>query len=187
MCTHSNDTPGFTQKNPIDLIKDLQKQINYLSTQVESLEKQLEEPKFNVNIKYFDKDLVHIQEFAQGDWIDLRAAEDVDIPKFTRKKISLGIAMELPDGYEAHVVPRSSTCKNFFVLQTNHFGVIDNSYKGNNDCWFVELYAIEDTHISKNDRICQFRIDKKMPKIKFVEVENLGNPNRGGWGSTGTK
>lgn len=187
MSVHSNDMPDTTQKNPIDLIKDLQKQINYLSKKMDQFEEHLEEPKFNINIKYFDKDLIRLEKLAQGDWIDLRAAEDVDIPKFKTKKISLGIAMELPDGYEAHVVPRSSTCKNFFVMQTNHFGVIDNVYKGDDDCWFVEVYAIEDTHISKNDRICQFRIDKKMPKIKFIEVKTLGNKNRGGYGSTGTK
>lgn len=185
MPVHSNDMPDTRQKQPIDLIKDLQKQINYLSKKIDKFEEHLEEPKFNIKIKYFDKDLIHIEKIAQGDWVDLRAAEDVDIPKFTKKKISLGVAMELPDGYEAHVVPRSSTCKNFLVMQTNHFGVIDNAYKGNDDCWFIELYAIEDTHISKNDRICQFRIDKKMPNIEFVEVEKLGNENRGGYGSTG--
>lgn len=164
--------------------------IKWLKEDVFELKKELEKikkPKVQIKIKYFDKDLIHVKKIAQGDWIDLRAAEDVDIKRFKKKKISLGVAMEIPQGYEAHVVPRSSTCNNFLVMQTNHFGVIDNVYKGDNDCWFVEFYAIEDTHISKNDRVCQFRIDKKMPDIEFVEVEHLGNPDRGGYGSSGTK
>ena len=184
MCIVSNDVkPIKIPQTPMDYIRDLQKVVNYLSREIDEIKK----PKVQIKIKYFDKDLIRINKIAQGDWIDLRAAEDVDIKQFETKKISLGIAMELPEGYEAHVVPRSSTCKNFHVLQTNHFGVIDNIYKGNNDCWFVEVLAIKDTHISKNDRICQFRIDKKMPKIEFVEVERLDNLDRGGYGSSGIK
>lgn len=93
--------------------------------------------------------------------------------------------MELPKGYEAHVVPRSSTFKNFGVIQTNHQGVVDESYKGNNDEWFMPVYALRDTEINFNDRICQFRIVEKMPKIDFVEVDELKNEDRGGHGSTG--
>lgn len=95
--------------------------------------------------------------------------------------------MELPEGYEAHVVPRSSTYKNFGVIQTNSMGVIDESYKGDDDFWLFPAYALRDTEIKKGDRICQFRIMKKMPTIELVEVDHLGNENRGGHGSTETK
>lgn len=175
---------GLTLQEQIDLLEE--KNGNLLK-RIEFLENQIIEPIFIIKIKYFDKDLIHINKIDQGNWIDLRAAEDVDIKAFETKKVSLGIAMELPEGYEAHVVPRSSLCKNFHVLQTNSFGVIDEAYKGDGDCWFVELYAIKDTHISKNDRICQFRIDRKMPNIEFLVIEKLGNNDRGGHGSTGIK
>ncbi|MBS5433088.1 MAG: dUTP diphosphatase [Firmicutes bacterium] len=138
-------------------------------------------------IKYFDPEIEHVRKIAQGDWCDLRAAETVELKKGEFKLIPLGIAMQLPDGYEAHVVPRSSTFKNFGVLQTNSFGVIDNSYCGDNDQWFFPAYALRDTVIHKNDRICQFRIAKKQPDIGFEEIDRLGNPDRGGHGSTGVK
>jgi dUTP pyrophosphatase len=95
--------------------------------------------------------------------------------------------MQLPEGYEAYIVPRGSTFKNFKVIQTNHHGVVDESYCGDNDQWFVPLYALEDTKINKYDRVCQFRIQKKMPEVEFIEVETLGNDDRGGHGSTGVK
>ena len=95
--------------------------------------------------------------------------------------------MELPEGYEAHVVPRSSTYKNFKIIETNSMGIIDNSYCGDNDQWFFPAYALEDTIINKNDRICQFRIVEKQPKINFEEVNELKNPDRGGHGSTGVQ
>lgn len=138
-------------------------------------------------IKYFDPEIEHVRKIAQGDWCDLRAAETVELKKGEFKLIPLGIAMQLPDGYEAHVVPRSSTFKNFGVLQTNSFGVIDNSYCGDNDQWFFPAYALRDTIIRKNDRICQFRIEKKQPDIEFEETDHLDNPDRGGHGSTGVK
>jgi dUTP pyrophosphatase len=122
-----------------------------------------------------------------GDWIDLRAAETVEIKAFGFKLIPLGIAIQLPAGYEANIVPRGSTFKNFGVLQTNHFGVIDESYCGDNDEWFFPALAIRDTIIRQNERICQFRINKKMGDIEFVEVEYLNNQDRGGHGSTGVK
>lgn len=122
---------------------------------------------------------------GKSDWIDLRAAEDVKIKKGEFKLISLGISMKLPEGYEAHIVPRSSTFKNFGVLQTNSCGIIDASYCGNNDIWRFPAYAIRDTVIHKDDRICQFRIMKNQPKIVFNEVEELSEENRGGFGSTG--
>lgn len=140
-----------------------------------------------VKIKYFDDKLERIAINPKGDWIDLRSAIDCDLKKDEFKLIPLGIAMELPQGYEAHIVPRSSTYKNFGIIQTNHMGVVDNSYCGDNDQWFMPVYALRDTHISKNDRICQFRIMKKQTEIKFDEVMFLDNENRGGHGSSGIK
>lgn len=139
-----------------------------------------------IKIKYFtDKieKLTYID--GKSDWIDLRAAEDVVLKKGEFKLIPLGVAMELPKGYEAHVVPRSSTFKNFGIIQTNHQGVIDCSYCGDNDQWFMPVYAVRDTQIHVNDRICQFRIMENQPKIMFDEVEALENTDRGGHGSTG--
>jgi len=103
------------------------------------------------------------------------------------KLIHLGVAMQLPEGYEAHVVPRSSTYKNFGIIQTNHCGIIDGSYCGPDDWWYMPVYALRDTVIHKNDRICQFRIIENQPKLVFDEVEKLDGNNRGGIGSTGTK
>ncbi|MEC3841272.1 dUTP diphosphatase [Bacillus amyloliquefaciens] len=140
-----------------------------------------------IKIKYSDDTQTRISKIEQGDWIDLRAAEDITIKKDEFKLIPLGVAMELPEGYEAHVVPRSSTYKHFGVIQTNSMGVIDESYKGDNDFWFFPAYALRDTDISKGERICQFRIMKKMPQVELIEVDNLGNKDRGGLGSTGTK
>lgn len=127
------------------------------------------------------------EKIVNGDWTDLRAAEDVIIKAGEFKLISLGIAMELPDGYEAIVVPRSSTFKNFGVIQANSVGVIDNSYCGNNDIWRFPAIAMRDTEIHKNDRICQFRLLKNQDAVEFDQVEFLEGPNRGGFGSTGTK
>ena len=138
-----------------------------------------------IKIKYFDKEIDKIQKIDVGDWIDLRVAEDVYMEAGQYKLIKLGIGMKLPEGYEAHVVPRSSTCKNFGVLQTNSMGVIDNSYSGDNDQWMFPAYTIRETVIHKNDRICQFRIMKKQPEIEFEEVEHLDEVSRGGFGSTG--
>lgn len=138
----------------------------------------------NIKIKYFT-DIEKIKTIEKGDWIDLRAAETTELKKGEFKLIPLGIGMELPEGYEAHVVPRSSTYKNFKIIETNSMGIIDNSYCGDNDQWFFPAYALEDTIINKNDRICQFRIVEKQPKIQFEEVNELKNPDRGGHGSTG--
>ena len=140
-----------------------------------------------IKIKYFDDEIEKITKIEQGDWIDLRSAEDVVIKKGEYHLIKLGVAMQLPKGYEAHVVPRSSTYKNFGIIQTNHQGVIDESYCGDQDQWHYPAYALRDTVIHKNDRICQFRIMKKQSGIKFVEVKKLRNKNRGGIGSTGKK
>lgn len=138
-----------------------------------------------IKIKYFSDELVKIEKIAQGDWIDLRAAEDVTLKAGEFKLISLGVAMQLPEGYEAHIVPRSSTYKNFGIIQTNHQAVIDESYCGDGDIWRYPAYALRDTEIHVNDRICQFRIIKKQPEINFEEVDQLRNKDRGGIGSTG--
>lgn len=143
--------------------------------------------KKKIKIKYFNSELTKIESFDKGDWIDLRSAIDVDLKAGEFKLIPLGIGMILPKNYEAHVVPRSSTYKNFGIIQTNHKGVIDNVYCGDDDQWFYPAYALRDTHISMNDRICQFRIVKKQPKIKFEIVEKLKDKNRGGFGSSGIK
>lgn len=138
-----------------------------------------------IKVKYHDKDLAGLQMDKKGDWVDLRAAETVSLKQGEFKIISLGVSMKLPDGYEAHIVPRSSTYKNFGIIQTNHMGVVDNSYSGTNDIWGFPALAVRDTVIHKNDRICQFRIVKRQPMLEFEEVEELDSENRGGFGSTG--
>ena len=139
-----------------------------------------------IKIKYFN-DVQEIEALEVGDWIDLRSAESVDIKAGEYKLIRLGVAMELPEGYEALVAPRSSTFKNYGILLANSLGIIDESYKGDNDEWKFLAYATRDTHVEKNDRICQFRIIEEMPEVEFEEVETLGNEDRGGFGSTGTR
>lgn len=138
-----------------------------------------------IQIKYFDSEIDKVMKVDKGDWIDLRAAKEVALKAGEYALIPLGVGMKLPTGYEAHVVPRSSTFKNFGVIQTNSHGVIDESYCGDNDQWHFPAFALRDTVIHKNDRICQFRIEKKQPEISFVEVTNLDLKDRGGFGSTG--
>lgn len=138
-----------------------------------------------VKIKYFDNEIDKIEKISKGDWIDLRSAETVHLKKGEFHLIPLGVGMKLPDGYEANIVPRSSTYKNFKVLQTNCFAVIDNSYSGDSDQWMMPVIAMEDTTINKNDRICQFRINEIQPEIEFEVVEHLDDVSRGGFGSTG--
>jgi dUTP pyrophosphatase len=135
--------------------------------------------KLKIKIKYSSPLIERLQKFKKGDWIDLRSAEAVEIKKGESKLISLGVAMELPEGYEAY--------KNFGILQTNHYGVVDNSYCGNGDIWKFSAYATRDTKIELNDRIAQFRIQKRMPELELMEVKNLEKENRGGHGSTGIK
>ena len=139
----------------------------------------------DIKIKYFNENIEKIAPISKGDWIDLRAAATVEMKAGEFKLIPLGVAMQLPQGYEAHVCPRSSTFKNFGVIQTNSMGIIDNSYCGDNDQWFFPAFALRDTVIKENDRICQFRIMEIQPQINFVTVETLGNADRGGHGSTG--
>lgn len=139
-----------------------------------------------IKIKYFT-DAIDKLDYIDGksDWIDLRAAADVTMKAGEFKLIPLGVAMKLPDGYEAHIVPRSSTFKNFGIIQTNHQGIVDGSYCGDNDQWYMPAYAVRDTKIHVNDRICQFRIMENQPKICFDEVEHLEGADRGGFGTTG--
>lgn len=138
-----------------------------------------------MRLSIFDKEIKKLEKISVGDWIDLCTAESVELKKGEFALISLGVGMKLPEGYEAWVVPRSSTFKNFGVLQTNSFGVIANSYCGDEDCWMFPALAVRDTVIKKGDRICQFRIAKNQPVIEFEEVEHLAGVNRGGFGSTG--
>ena len=138
-------------------------EIRYLSDKIEKL-------------RYMD---------GKSDWIDLRAAAEVELKAGECKKIPLGVAMKLPAGYEAHIVPRSSTFMNFGIIQANHMGVVDESYCGDHDEWCFLALAMRDTVIHVNDRICQFRIMEHQPPIAFEEKETLGMPDRGGFGSTG--
>ena len=138
-----------------------------------------------IKIKYFSDKIDKIAKIDKGDWIDLRSAETVELKAGEFKLIPLGVGMILSENHEAHVVPRSSTFKNFGIIQTNHKGIIDESYCGNNDQWFFPAYALRDTVINSNDRICQFRIMEKQPEIVFEEVECLKDEDRGGHGSTG--
>ena len=140
----------------------------------------------NIRIKYFTDKIEKLTYIGgKSDWIDLRAAEDVELKAGEFRLIPLGVAMELPKGYEAHIVPRSSTFKNFGVIQTNHMGEVGESYCGDNDQWFFPAYAVRDTKIQTGDRICQFRIMEHQPEIAFEETERLGHEDRGGHGSTG--
>ncbi|MBP3729550.1 MAG: dUTP diphosphatase [Lachnospiraceae bacterium] len=124
---------------------------------------------------------------GKSDWIDLRAARDISFEPGEFKLIPLGIAVKLPEGYEAHVAPRSSTFKNFGLLQVNSVGVVDSSYCGDGDEWFVPMLATRAVTVHKGDRICQFRIVENQPALSFVEVEHLEGKDRGGFGSTGLR
>ncbi len=139
-----------------------------------------------IKIKYHSDEIEKLTYIdGKSDWIDLRAAEDVVMKQGEFKLISLGVSMKLPEGYEAHVLPRSSTYKNWGILQANSCGIIDNSYSGTNDIWRFPALAMRNTEIHTGDRICQFRIMKNQPQIQFEEVDLLEDTDRGGFGSTG--
>lgn len=138
-----------------------------------------------IQIKYFDKEIDKVEKISKGDLIDLRAAETVEMKKGDFKLIKLGVGMKLPEGYKANVYPRSSTYKNFGIILANSVGQIDQSYCGEEDEWRFPAIALRDTVIHKNDRICQFEIQKIQPEIEFEEVEHLDSESRGGIGSTG--
>lgn len=139
-----------------------------------------------IKIKYHSDEIEKLTYIdGKSDWIDLRAAEEVELKAGDFKLINLGVSMKLPEGYEAHIAPRSSTFKNYGLLQVNSVGVVDNSYSSDKDIWRMPVWATRDTVVHVNDRICQFRIVKNQPKIDFVEVEHLEGVERGGFGSTG--
>lgn len=140
----------------------------------------------NIKVKYFTGNIEKLAYIdGKSDWIDLRASEEVTLHAGDFAFIPLGVAMQIPDGFEAHLAPRSSTFANWGILQVNSVGVIDGSYCGDNDMWKMPVYATRDTVIHINDRIAQFRIMKNQPKINFEQVEHLKGKDRGGFGSTG--
>lgn len=144
-----------------------------------------------IRIKYFEG-ATKLKKIDVGNWIDLYANKDMFIPEGTRAMIPLGVAMELPEGYEAHLAPRSSTFKTWGIIQTNSVGVVDDTYIGDNDQWHMPVYCLQakdenGTWIRKGDKIGQFRIMEVMPEIEFEEVEFFNNTDRGGFGSTGER
>ena len=156
--------------------------------------------KKTIRIKYFEG-AKKLEKISKGDWIDLYANKDMFIPEGERAMIPLGVAMELPEGYEAHLAPRSSTFKTWGIIQTNSVGVVDHSFMGDNDQWHMPVYClmsksgmrdsdgriVRGTWIHKGDKIAQFRIMEIQPEISFEEVEHLDNADRNGFGSTGTR
>lgn len=141
-----------------------------------------------IKIQYLNDEIERLKYIdGKSDWIDLRAAKEYNLKSGEFALIHLGIAMQLPEGYEAHILPRSSTFKNFGVIQANSMGIVDESYCGPNDWFFFPAIALRDTTIHVNDRICQFRIEKHQPQVNFEEVKLLENDDRGGIGSTGIK
>lgn len=142
-----------------------------------------------------------------GDWIDLRADETVEFKSpritdktvvFDNKMIPLGVAMKLPEGFEAIIAPRSSTFKKKRLIQTNSIGVIDETYCGDTDEWKLPVVALEKSAVIKGDRICQFRIQLSQKatflqklkwlfssSIELVKVDSLDSESRGGFGTTG--
>lgn len=139
-----------------------------------------------IKVKYFDQEIEKIQKICKGDWLDLRSAETVELKAGEYRLIPLGIGMILPEGYEAHVLPRSSTPSKFGIILANSMGIIDNSYSGDSDEWKFPAVAIRNTKIQKGDRIAQFRIMENQPCLEFEVVEHLSSVSRGGIGSTGT-
>ena len=153
-----------------------------------------------IRVKYHDKNMPRLEQIAKGNWIDMRVIggkkngkpiEFLD-GKLKYKKgdfmmLNLGVSIEIPKGYEVNIVPRSSTFKNYKLIQTNHFGVGDDTFIGNNDIYHFPCYALEDGEISLYDRVCQFRIQESMPQLEIEEVDNLKSEDRGGFGSTGVK
>ena len=139
-----------------------------------------------IKVKYFVEDLPELT-YVEGksDWIDLCASEDVTMTAGEFRLIPLGVAIALPEGYEAHLVPRSSTFKNYGILQTNSMGVVDFTYRGDGDQWRMPAYATRDVTIPKGSRIAQFRIMRNQPRLRLTRVDRLEGPDRGGFGSTG--
>ena len=139
-----------------------------------------------IRIKYFSDAVPPLcQVDGKSDWIDLYAAETITLRDGESALIPLGVAMALPEGYEAHVAPRSSTFKTYGLLQSNGVGVVDWSYRGDEDQWKMPVYATRDVTVEAGSRICQFRIVRNQPPISFQVCEHLDGPSRGGFGSTG--
>lgn len=161
-----------------EVMNALGEENNFLKTDNENLK---------IQVMYHNPDLIPINFQENGDWIDLRAAEEYHLYPNKFYLINLGISMKLPEGYEAYLAPRSSTFKNWGLIQTNGIGIIDNSYCGENDIWMMPVITTKITHINVNDRVCQFRIAKKMPKIFIENVDHLSIKDRGGFGSSGIK
>ena len=138
-----------------------------------------------IKIKYHDTGMERIEQIPQGNWIDLRTEEKIHLEKGDYRKISLGVSMQLPYGYEAIIAPRSSTFERYGILLANCIGIIDESYCGDDDIWRFPAYATRMIDIPAGTRICQFRIIEHQPAVELVEVEHLGNRNRSGFGSTG--
>ena len=175
---------GYRELVLLNSLDDCESRVRFLN----ELLIEMEDKKMNIKIKYFADDMEPLTYIdGKSDWIDLRAAQDMTIAAGTYVAIPLGVGMKLPEGYEAHVVPRSSTFKNFGLLQTNSMGVIDETYCGDNDQWHFPAYATRDTVVHKNDRICQFRIMEHQPTIEFTPVEHLADESRGGFGSSGIR
>lgn len=139
-----------------------------------------------IKIKYFNSNLEKLDYIdGKSDWIDLRIGQNMTLKKGESALIPLGVGMKLPDGYEAHAVPRSSTFKKYGLIQTNSIGIIDNTYCGDEDEWKLPVYATKDVFLYEGERICQFRIVRNQPRIVFEEVNHLEDKSRGGFGSTG--
>lgn len=137
-----------------------------------------------IQIKYWPGS-PHLTVNPNGSWIDLYTYEETVFRAGQFKIIPLGVAMKLPEGYEAKVVSRSSTFKRWGIMQTNAVGVIDPSFCGQDDMWGYPALATRDVTIPAGTRLCQFRIDKVQPNIKFQEVANLDEVSRGGFGTSG--
>lgn len=137
-----------------------------------------------VKVKYIEgAKPISIEE--NGDWVDLRSRVTVEMKAGEYHRIPLGVAMELPIGFEGHVLPRSGTYEKWGITMVNSEGIIDNSYRGE---WQFAAKADRDTIIYAGDRICQFRIERKQ-SIMLLEVDELSETSRGdgGFGSTGVK
>lgn len=144
-----------------------------------------------IKIKYFDG-ATKLKKISKGNWIDVYANKDIFVPVNDRAMVPLGFALELPQGWEGHLAPRSSTFKTWGIIQTNSVGVVDDTYIGDNDQWHMPVYCLKakeenGTWIKKGDKIGQFRIMEVMPEIEFEEVEFFNNIDRGGFGSTGSR
>lgn len=152
-----------------------------------------------IRIKY-SEEATRLKKIAKGNWIDVYANKDMFVKEGERAMIPLGFALELPEGWEGHLAPRSSTFKTWGIIQTNSVGVVDDTYIGDNDQWHMPVFCLQgkDTNIAdgveekgtwikKGDKVAQFRIMEVMPEIELEEVETFGNDDRGGFGSTGTK